>query len=42
MYRLRTCAEKWRDEPWEGMNMVNEELAEVKEAFDVKEEFGRL
>lgn len=41
-YTLRTCPDKWSDEQWERMNILFEEFAELKEAFDLKEEFRKL
>ena len=41
-YTLRTCPDKWSDEQWERMNILFEEFPELKEAFDLKEEFRKL
>ena len=41
-YTLRTCPDKWSDEQWERMDILFEEFPELKEAFDLKEEFRKL
>ena len=41
-YTLRTCPDKWSDEQWERMNILFDEFPELKEAFDLKEEFRKL
>jgi transposase len=41
-YTLRTCPDKWSDEQWERMDILFDEFPELKEAFDLKEEFRKL
>ena len=41
-YTLRTCPDKWSGEQWERINILFEEFPELKEAFDLKEEFRKL
>ena len=41
-HTLRTNPDKWSDEQWERMNILFEEYPELKEAFDLKEEFRKL
>ena len=41
-YTLRTCPDKWSDEQWERMKILFGEIPELKEAFDLKEEFRKL
>ena len=37
-----TSPDKWSDEQWERMNILFDEFLELKEAFDLKEEFRKL
>lgn len=41
-YTLRTNPDKWSDEQQGRMNILFEEFPELKDAFDLKEEFRRL
>lgn len=41
-HTIRTSPDKWSDEQWTRMNILFEEFPEMKEAFDLKEEFRKL